>query len=63
MWKGARSWNEDIRHFWAENNHFLDDNPNRGLRGFIIFTDFPNLTKETIKAQFDEAVNKRFDTR
>ena len=46
----------------AENNHFLDDNPNRGLRGFIIFTDFPNLTKETIKAQFDEAVNKRFDT-
>lgn len=46
----------------AENNHFLDDNPNRGLRGFIIFTDFPNLTKETIKEQFDEAVNKRFDT-
>ena len=46
----------------AENNHFMYDNPNRGLRGFIIFTDFPNLTKEKIQEQFDEAVNERFDT-
>ena len=47
--------------FLAENNYLLEDNPNRGLRGFITFTDFPNLTKESIEAQFYEAVNERFD--